>query len=199
LILLIFFVLGLLAVPLLGGRLSRLALLRLRMPWTIAVTVVVQVLVLEVVQDTVDHTVLAIVHVASYGLAAAFVIANRKLFGMWLMALGGCLNLLAITVNGGVMPADPGALARAGRGIEAEFDNSTYVADAKLRFLGDIFAVPKGLPLANVFSIGDVILTIGMVAMLHWICRSRLIPRRIRERRPPTTAPAPDRAGPVTE
>ena len=35
------------------------------------------------------------------------------------------------------------------------------VAVSHLAFLGDIMAVPEGWPLANVFSIGDVVLVIG--------------------------------------
>lgn len=35
-----------------------------------------------------------------------------------------------------------------------------------LRPLTDIFAIPAGLPLANVFSIGDVLIGIGIAAVL---------------------------------
>jgi Family of unknown function (DUF5317) len=196
--LLTFFAIGLLSVPLFGGRLGNLARLRLRLAWTLPATAVIQVVILEVVQNSVDHAILAVVHVLSYGLAAVFVVANRRLFGMWLMALGGGLNLLAIAANKGVMPADLGALERAGKSVKSEFDNSTYVADAKLSFLGDIFAVPKGLPLANVFSVGDAILTLGIVVMLHWVCGSRLIPAAVRERRPPPLAAGERGRRPVT-
>ena len=41
------------------------------------------------------------------------------------------------------------------------FANSAYVANARLWFLGDVFAVPASWPFANVFSIGDVLIAVG--------------------------------------
>ena len=53
----------------------------------------------------------------------------------------------AIAANGGVMPADPDALAAAGVHQEAgDFANSTAVAHPHLSFLGDVFAVPASWP-----------------------------------------------------
>jgi hypothetical protein len=50
------------------------------------------------------------------------------------------------------------------------FVNSAPVVHARLAFLGDIFSIPGSLPLANVFSLGDVFLLIGAIAMLAGIC-----------------------------
>lgn len=79
------------------------------------------------------------------------------------MGVGAILNLLAIVANAGVMPATAGALATAGvpsgGGVIA---NSASVADPRLRFLGDVFAIPSSVPLANVFSVGDVLIALGV-------------------------------------
>jgi hypothetical protein len=96
---------------------------------------------------------------------------------MLLTALGAALNLLAITANGGVMPASPAALARAGLADDPGFQNSTVLADPRLAFLGDVFAVPASWPLSNVFSIGDVLIAAGLAWGLHRVCGSRLVPR----------------------
>jgi hypothetical protein len=70
------------------------------------------------------------------------------------------------------MPASRGALAAAGRAAETSgFTNSTAVAHAHLAFLGDVFAVPTPLPLANVFSVGDVLLLVGAALLLHTASR----------------------------
>ena len=77
------------------------------------------------------------------------------------------------------MPARAGALAAAGKHVRPDqFDNSTVVAGAKVAFLGDVFVWPAPLPLANVFSIGDVMLTAGVGVVLHGACGSRLGRRR---------------------
>jgi hypothetical protein len=180
--------LGMLTVLLAGGRLGNLARVRFRAVWAIFATCAVQLVIMEVLEKTVAHGILAVVHVLTYALAAVFVVANRKLLAMWVVALGAGLNALAIAANGGVMPATRHALEVAGRPIHAEFDNSTYVAHAKLAWLGDVFAVPKEVGvqiLANVFSIGDILVVLGATVMLHWICQSRLVPRSLLARRPP--------------
>jgi hypothetical protein len=101
---------------------------------------------------------------------------------MPLVALGAALNLLVISVNGGVMPASPSALAGAGLPVnEPGFQNSTALAEPRLAFLGDVFSLPASWPLSNVFSVGDVLIALGVVWALHRICRSRLAPSWARQ------------------
>ena len=90
-------------------------------------------------------------------------ILNRHLPGLSLMVLGLALNTLAITVNGGYMPASPEAWQLAGKApLDGTLHNSAISTDPRLLFLGDIFAIPSGLPLlSNVFSVGDVLIGLG--------------------------------------
>ena len=98
---------------------------------------------------------------------------------MPLVALGAALNLLVISVNGGVMPASPSALAGAGLPVnEPGFQNSTALAEPRLAFLGDVFSLPVSWPLSNVFSVGDVLIALGVAWAVHGICGSRLVPSR---------------------
>ena len=116
--------------------------------------------------------------VAAYPVGAVFLLANRRVPGMALVALGAVLNLLAITANGGVMPASADALAAAGLpAAEPGFENSAALADPRLAFLGDVFAIPASWPLSNVFSLGDVCIGAGLAWGLHRVCGSRLVPR----------------------
>ena len=161
-----------------GGHLSALAQVRLRLVPTILGALCIQVVIISVLPAG-SPGLHRLAHVSSYVLAAAFLVANRRVRGMWIIALGGALNLVAITANGGVMPADPEALARAGVVQEAgDFANSTAVAHPHLSFLGDVFAVPASWPVSNVFSVGDVILVVAALLALHCLCASRLaLPR----------------------
>jgi hypothetical protein len=162
-------------VPLLGGRLSRLGQIRLKAWWTIAIALFIQVLLIEVFAGTLDGVLAAIAHLLSYGFALVFVWHNRKVTGMAVMVTGGLLNLAAIAANGGVMPAQRSALEMAGIIVDSpEFENSAVIDDARLWFLGDIFAIPEGVPFANVFSIGDIILVLGGGITVHTVARSRL-------------------------
>ncbi len=165
-------------VPLAGGRLGALADLRFRAAWLALLGIGAQILVISVVPEGstwLHHAV----HLVSYGLIAGFVWANRHVPYVWLAAVGGGLNLAAIVANGGVMPADPEALAAAGVQQQAgEFANSTAVAHPHLSFLGDVFAVPSSLPVSNVYSVGDVVLVVAALLALHCVCGSRLALRR---------------------
>ena len=176
----VLFVLCLAAVPLAGGRLGALADVRLRAPWLMLAGLGAQILVISVFPDGAGalHTS---AHLASYAFIAAFVAVNwTRVPFLWLIALGGALNLAAIAANGGVMPADPDALAAAGIATPAgEFSNSTAVSDPALAFLGDVLWLPSSWPVSNVFSIGDVLIVVGAFLSLHTISGSRLALRRL--------------------
>lgn len=169
-------VLALLSPALFGGRLSRLASVSLRGRWIPFGCLAAQIVVMEVV--TGPRWLLAGVHLVTYVLAAVFLWLNRHVAGLTIVALGASCNALAITVNGGTLPASPDALATAGIVPEGHFANSASLADPKLTFLGDVFAVPASWPLANVFSVGDVLIVVGALYGAHRICGSRLLPRR---------------------
>jgi hypothetical protein len=53
------------------------------------------------------------------------------------------------------------------RSSSSGFNNSGVVAHARLSYLGDVFAMPRGWPLANVFSVGDILLVVGTAVLLH--------------------------------
>ncbi len=169
------FLLAVASVPLFGGDLVRLGEVRLARWWAIVAALVVQIGVISVFPEQLGSTLSGVLHVASYLLALVFVWANRRLVGMVVIVAGGLMNLAAIAANGGVMPAQRSALERAGIIADSPtFENSAPVDDARLWFLGDIFAIPSGVPFANVFSIGDVILVLGGAILVHHVGDSRL-------------------------
>jgi len=99
----------LISVPVMRGRLGALAEVRLRAGWLLAVAIGAQIVIISVLPGGSErlHTW---VHLGSYALLAAYVAVNLRLPYLWLIALGGVLNLAAIAANGGIMPADPDAL-----------------------------------------------------------------------------------------
>jgi hypothetical protein len=159
-----------------GGRLRRLGGLELRAPWAAMGALVAQVLVLGVFAGGAVwwH---AAAHVGSYAPAAWFVWANRALPGVALLALGGGLNLAAISANGGVMPTSGWAMHAAGLEPSRVFANSAPVSDPHLLWLGDVLAVPLPLGLGNVLSVGDLLLYFGALVLLHRTCRTPASPQ----------------------
>lgn len=163
-----------LAVPLCGGNLRQLANVHFRASGLLLAAIVLQLLVTSVFTGL-PNDLSRFVHFVSYATAAGFLLANRSLAGMPTLLLGTALNVVAITANLGVMPASPAALSTAGIAAHSgTFENSAAVAEPRLLFLGDVFAVPSSVPFANVFSIGDVLIVAGGVWLIHVATRSRL-------------------------
>jgi len=173
-------ILSVLTVRLGGGSLSALGRVHLRCAPAIFGALAIQIAIISVVPGGSPwlHRVL---HIGSYALAAVFVLANRRLAGIRMLALGATLNLTAILANDGVMPASRSALRTAGLLTSATgFVNSAAVPHPRLLFLGDILPVPHAVPFANVYSIGDVCIAIGVAIAVHGLAGSRLVPRRRR-------------------
>jgi hypothetical protein len=163
-----------------GGSLSALSRVHLRYTPAIFGALAIQVAI-SVVVPSGSAGLHRALHIASYALAVVFLIANRRLAGIRWLALGTTLNLIAILANNGVMPASRSALRTAGRlASSTDFLNSAAVPHPRLLFLGDILPVPSSVPFANVYSIGDVCIAIGIAIAIHGLAGSRLVPRRYR-------------------
>lgn len=156
---------GIVAGYLLGGRLDRLGGVRFRWAPLALLGLAVQVaLFTEPLASSVGAAGPP-VYVASTALVLIAVLRNLDLPGVAIVAVGAASNLVAIVANGGFMPADPDALAAIG-GIEPGYSNSSVVANPALEPLTDIFAIPGWVPFANVFSIGDVLIGIGVAVTI---------------------------------
>jgi hypothetical protein len=190
----------LLSVPLVGGRLQALATIRPRRTWVILAALGLQIVAISVVPGW-PRPLLVAAHLFSYLLAGWWVWENRSIAGLPIITLGGFLNGFTIAINGGTLPASPTALARAGiHPVAGKFNNSGILVHPHLAFLGDVFAIPAGWPLANVFSVGDFLILLGLAVGLHVTCGSRLVPPRWRRSLPTEPAAAQadgrrDRAG----
>jgi hypothetical protein len=158
-----------LSVPLRGGKLGRLAGLRLRAEWAAVGALVGQVFVLGLFAGG-SAWWHAVGHVATYGLAAWFVWANRALPGMVLLAAGGASNVAAILANDGVMPTSAWAERAAGLEPSAVFANSAVLDRPHLLWLGDVLPLPLPFGLSNVLSVGDLLIYAGALVLLHSTC-----------------------------
>jgi lipoprotein signal peptidase len=96
----------------------------------------------------------------------AVVLRNLRLPGLVLVAAGALSNMLAIVANGGFMPASAAALAFLGKSVHPGYSNSAIVESPALAPLTDVFALPPFVPFANVFSIGDVLISIGIAVVI---------------------------------
>ncbi|HET9756982.1 MAG TPA: DUF5317 family protein [Candidatus Limnocylindrales bacterium] len=156
----------------LGGRPAGLGSLRFRWSGLMLAGLMAQVVLFS---DTVAERVGALgppIYVASTVLVLAAVVANRSIPGMAIVALGAVSNLAAIVANGGYMPAARSALDALGKSDPTTYSNSMSVESPALGPLTDVFAMPPWLPFANVFSVGDVLIVVGVVTTIVLAMRS---------------------------
>ena len=98
---------------------------------------------------------------ASTAAVLVAVLRNLDVPGMAVVAVGAACNLAAIVANGGYMPADPAALASVG-GPDGGHDQQHRPGRARPAPADGLFAIPDWMPFANVFSIGDVLIGVGI-------------------------------------
>src|SRR5262249_57688629 len=151
---------------LLGGRPAGLAALQFRWPWVIVAGLLVQVVLCpDAVAARVGDLGPAI-YVASTAAVFAGVLRNVRVPGMALIALGALSNLAAIVANGGYMPAGAAAMAALGKTDPTIYSNSAALDHPALEPLTDLFALPPRVPFANIFTLGDMLIGIGLVVII---------------------------------
>jgi len=153
---------GILLALALGGDIRRIADIRFRASWAVAAALATQAFLFSRLADHLPATGSRPLHLASYGLLLWFVLRNRRTRPLWLMLVGVLLNAVVIAANGGRMPISAGAASAAGITVGANVDEAAH----RLWPLGDVFALPRQLPLANTFSVGDICIGAGLAAFI---------------------------------
>lgn len=155
-------VLGVACGVLLRGRLQGLAAVRFHWAGLAFVGLGLQIALLSGPIAAVIGDVGAPIYVATSATVLAVVVRNLALPGLAIVAVGAGANLAAIVANGGWMPASQSALAALGETVGPGYSNSRVFDSPALAPLTDVMALPRWLPFANIFSVGDVLIGIGV-------------------------------------
>ncbi len=157
------------------GSLGNLARLKFSGLWLILAALVIQVLIFPLGTGApIVQTGTQALHLLSYAFLLAFIVVNYRLVGLFVMGIGLISNIIVIAANGGYMPASVTALRYAGMektvaALEQTLHHGNTIlmsAGTRLNFLGDRFAVPAVVPFATAFSIGDILLALGVIVFL---------------------------------
>jgi hypothetical protein len=159
--------------------LSHIASIPLRGAWLALVAVVLQWPLLQSPGGPVAQLgVPQALFLLSHGLLLIFVWSNRKQAGILIVGLGIICNLLVISVNGGLMPITPETLTRINPGsIREEWSLDTHYGSSKdviqlqeetrLWVLSDILVLPPPFPRPTAFSLGDLLIAVGVLVFLQ--------------------------------
>jgi hypothetical protein len=154
-----------------GGSLRSIAATELRHPSILALSVGIQ-LALELLHPThgtAGHLASALL-VVSYVFLLLFCVANLRLRGLTVVAVGIALNGAVIAVNGGMPIRAPQGSVETTTKHHAERPSDRFTA------LGDVILVPA---LRQSLSFGDLIMLVGLVDVLFHCSRNPVTRRRL--------------------
>ncbi len=176
-----------------GGRPDHLVRLHLRWPGLILLALVMQVAIFTSWLPL-PRSLLPFFYVLSNIIALRWLGRNIRVQGIPCVAIGAVSNLAAIVANGGRMPVD-GTLLSQARGAVAEAaiasgqspSNSVLVdSHTRLLWLTDRFLLAPPFPFPTVFSIGDLLIGLGVA----WLIAAGMRPPARVALTPPNTGVA---------
>ncbi|NHM33853.1 DUF5317 domain-containing protein [Neobacillus terrae] len=161
-------IIGIIASLIMGGSLQQLVTVKLNHPWLIAVSFIIQFGAIYIFLEYLLMSVCA----SNIGLLI-FCLVNYKDKGFKYMVIGIFMNLLVMLANKGRMPVD----VQAAKALSPEdfpaFMAGEYgkhipiSAHTHLNFLGDIFFLQYPYPRPIIISLGDIVLSIGVILFLY--------------------------------
>jgi hypothetical protein len=115
--------------------------------------------------------------VGSQAVLLVFALVNIKRPGFWLLGLGLVLNLVVISLNGGMMPISPETIQRLypngsigawqiGQRLGLGKDIVLTISETRLWVLSDCFTLPNWFSYRVAFSLGDVLIAVGAFWLL---------------------------------
>ncbi len=124
-----------------------------------------------------------LIYVISFLLLLWVIYQNVHVEGMKIIFTGVFINFLAITMNGGQMPVSVEAMKSASLDkLYQTVQSGNYVTHVLMtrgdsfiaKIAGDIIAIPPPHPRPRVISIGDIIMTIGIIYMLYYYSKNKI-------------------------
>lgn len=172
-------ILGIIIGKLRGGQLDRLGRFIFRSPFLLVLALILQLATSILIslgnERAIDNRM--ILYIASYIMLFTVLFLNLNRGSVWFILIGAISNFAAIVLNGGSMPIDMALLEKAG--FENMFQSlkigalPNYVnigeAYSFTAHLGKKFATPAFYPLKQVFSIGDILIALGLLLFTQGI------------------------------
>lgn len=162
-----------------GHTASQIAAISLRSTWLVLLALALQIPLLRAAGGSTEELgVEQALFLSSHLLLLAFVWRNRRLTAIQIFGLGVLCNLVVILANGGFMPITPETLVRINRGsslgqwpigLHYHFSKDIILSrkETRLWALSDILVVPPPFPWPTAFSLGDLLIAVGIVVLMQ--------------------------------
>lgn len=171
-----------------GGSLKNLKNIRFKLSGLVLIALLIKIITNTDLRYSlgISDVFAPVLYSSSLALITLFILFNMRLRGLALVGLGLMCNLLAIISNGGYMPVKSEYLYFTSTAGEMDKFNQglpvyNYIATGphtKLYYLSDILLMPNGILISKVFSVGDVLITIGGSIFIWTYLRVRMRPTR---------------------
>ncbi len=155
-----------------GGNLKSLRTVHIRMPVLLVAAFLIQLtLSLMMIMGSPFFIVHRLIFYAfSYGLLFVALFFNLRSKAVWLVVMGSLINFAVIFLNGGTLPVSAEALEKAGFLNRLDLIQAGRLVQYGLAeetggwlgFLGKRLTPPALYPIRQVFSVGDVIISMGL-------------------------------------
>lgn len=175
----------------LGGKFGRLADAPIKWIWLLAVPVVLYVAALCISRTPAIAMKLSwfygASHLAGKAVLLVFIYANRHIPGAKIVLVGMILNFIAISANGGMMPAKPSAVIAAwDHDFLVKMRNEVHTQSSiggdnyNVKILCDFIpAVRPYFLIPGVYSIGDMFISLGIVIGIIALMRAPMPQKKI--------------------
>ncbi len=163
-----------------------LKLPKFKWEWLVFISVIPQVFAFYIpsVGRWIPESVIPYLQITTMLGLLVFTAANLAHPGFWYLGLGLLSNFLIISFNGGWMPILPETLYRmvpskpiqsweVGARLGMTKDRILTFDQTRLALLSDRFTVPNWISYKVAFSIGDVLISIGIVVLLWSLSRNQ--------------------------
>lgn len=180
-------ILGIIIGKIRGGKIKRLGYSTLQLPFILLCSFI---LILGTsILNSLGHPVAIAyrmpLYIVAYVLLFLVLFFNLHQRSLWFVMIGAILNFAAIVLNQGSMPVDLALLEAHG------FNNmlqsmkinalphyiSLEVAHPLTQYLGKIIATPSFYPLKQILSVGDLLISLGLLLYVQHVIHSRNYPR----------------------
>ncbi len=149
------------------GKISNFEYVKIKLWYLVTVAFLIQFISINA--QFVNDRLFYLLHLLSYVIIMSVFIINRHLFSVWIIGAGHIMNFIVIAFNDGKMPVRMTERIMTLTGGNPYFDRGHMMLTemTKFKIFADLFVLDVPVIPISVFSIGDVLLVVGIFILVQ--------------------------------